>query len=203
MKARILLASVAASLLIAVGGLVAAEKAGKEKEFKATCPVSSKPAIESSYVEENGKKVYFCCKNCPKAYAKDPKKFANKTRKQLLETEQIVQVACPVSGQPIDEEAMVEYGDGKVGFCCEKCVAKFEKAGDDEKLKILFAELEKGFTLQTMCPVSNKPINPEASVEHDGKKVYFCCEGCPKAFEANPKKYMAKLPQFAKEKENK
>lgn len=198
MKTRYLFASLAASMLLAVGALIAAEKE-TEKEFKATCPVSGKPAIESSFVEENGKKVYFCCTNCPKAYAKDPKKFANKTRNQMLETAQIVQVACPISGQPIDEEAMVEVGDTKVGFCCEKCVAKYEQASADEKLALLFADLEKGFTLQTMCPVSNKPINPEVSVEHDGKKVYFCCEGCPKAYEADPEKYTAKLPQFQKE----
>lgn len=198
MKTRLLFAALAVGMLIAVGGLTAAEKDGGEKEFKATCPVAGKPAIETSFVEENGKKIYFCCKGCPKAYAKEPEKFANKAYLQLLETEQIVQVGCPVSGHAVDPETMVEVGNAKVGFCCEKCQAKFNEAGDDEKLALLFADFEKGFTLQNLCPVSGKPINPEASVEHDGKKVYFCCEGCPKAFEADPAKYTAKLPQFQK-----
>lgn len=200
MKTRMLFGALPVSMLLAVGVLVAAEKKA-EKEFAATCPVSGKPAIESSYVEENGKKIYFCCQNCPKGYAKAPEKFANKARMQMLETEQIVQVACPISGHPVDPEAVVEVGGMKVAMCCEKCVAKYEKASEEEKLAMLFAELESGFTMQIMCPVSNKPINPEAVVEHDGKKVYFCCEGCPKAFEADPAKYMAKLPQFKKEKE--
>jgi len=26
-------------------------------------------------------------------------------------------------------------------------------------------------------------------LEHDGRKVYFCCEGCKKLFEKKPKKY--------------
>jgi YHS domain-containing protein len=199
MKTRLLLGAFAVGLLVAVGGLTAAEKEAGEKEFKATCPVSGKPAIETSYVEnESGKKVYFCCKNCPKAYEKEPEKFANKAYLQMLETEQIVQVGCPVSGHPVDPETAVEIGNTTVAFCCEKCQGTFNEASDDDKVAMLFADFEKGFTLQNLCPVSNKPINPEASVEHDGKKVYFCCEGCPKAFEADPAKFTAKLPQFAK-----
>jgi YHS domain-containing protein len=26
-------------------------------------------------------------------------------------------------------------------------------------------------------------------LEHDGKRIYFCCEGCKKLFEKKPKKY--------------
>ena len=47
--------------------------------------------------------------------------------------------------------------------------------------------------------VSGKPINPTAFVEYEGKKVYLCCPGCPDAFKADPKKFLAKLPQFAKD----
>jgi YHS domain-containing protein len=35
-------------------------------------------------------------------------------------------------------------------------------------------------------------------VEYKGKKVYFCCADCKAKFEADPEKYIAKLPQFAK-----
>lgn len=206
MKARWIVSSLCVVMLVAVSGLIAAEDKdakGDKKEFKATCPVSGQPAIEDSSLDlaklKAGEgKVYFCCKNCPKAFEKDPAKFEMATRRQLAETGQIVQVACPISGQPLNKETAVEVGHAKVAFCCKNCLAKYEKASDDEKLKIVFANLDKGFTNQTMCPVSGKPINPEAMVEHDGKKVYFCCPGCPDAFKADPKKYMAKLPQFAK-----
>ena len=97
---------------------------------------------------------------------------------------------------------MVEVGETKAGFCCEKCLAKYEKASDEEKLAILFANLPKGYTRQTMCPVSGKPIaatNAKAVAEYEGKKVYFCCENCPKAFAADPAKFKDKLPQLADE----
>jgi len=49
---------------------------------------------------------------------------------------------------------------------------------------------------QTTCPVMGGAINKALFVEYQGKKVYFCCGGCPDAFKADPQKYIAKLPQF-------
>lgn len=50
---------------------------------------------------------------------------------------------------------------------------------------------------QKTCPVmENNPINPNMFVEYEGKKVYFCCPGCPEKFKADPEKYLSKLPQF-------
>lgn len=50
---------------------------------------------------------------------------------------------------------------------------------------------------QKTCPVmEGNPINKNIFVEYKGKKVYFCCKGCPEKFLADPNKYVAKLPQF-------
>jgi len=51
---------------------------------------------------------------------------------------------------------------------------------------------------QTMCPVMEMKIDKNVFVEYKGKKVYFCCADCKAKFEADPEKYIAKLPQFAK-----
>jgi YHS domain-containing protein len=52
-------------------------------------------------------------------------------------------------------------------------------------------------TEQKTCPVmEGNPINKNIFVEYKGKKVYFCCKGCPEKFLANPDEYVAKLPQF-------
>jgi YHS domain-containing protein len=51
---------------------------------------------------------------------------------------------------------------------------------------------------QTSCPIMGNPINKDIFVEYEGKKVYFCCEGCKAKFEENPEQYIAKLPQFKK-----
>ena len=52
---------------------------------------------------------------------------------------------------------------------------------------------------QTTCPVMDgNKIDKNVFVEYKGKKVYFCCAQCKAAFEKEPEKYLAKLPQFQK-----
>ena len=62
----------------------------------------------------------------------------------------------------------------------------------DEPIEAVAAALE-----QTTCPImEGNPINKALFVEYKGKKVYFCCPGCEDKFNAEPEKYVAKLPQF-------
>ena len=46
---------------------------------------------------------------------------------------------------------------------------------------------------QTTCPMMGNPINKKLFVDHKGKRVYFCCEGCPKAFRADADVQMKKM----------
>jgi len=48
---------------------------------------------------------------------------------------------------------------------------------------------------QTLCPIMGGAINTNLFVDALGKRVYFCCGGCPKAFKKNPAKYIAKLEE--------
>jgi len=50
--------------------------------------------------------------------------------------------------------------------------------------------------IQPLCPVMDGPIDPSVHTEYQGKRVYFCCQGCDKKFLANPELYLGKLPQF-------
>jgi len=48
---------------------------------------------------------------------------------------------------------------------------------------------------RTKCPVSGHEFVVTADsphAEYKGKTYYFCCNNCPKAFEANPEKYASK-----------
>ncbi len=61
----------------------------------------------------------------------------------------------------------------------------------DEPIEAVAAAIE-----QTTCPVMGSPINKAIFVEYKGQKVYFCCPPCKEKFNAEPEKYIAKLPQF-------
>jgi YHS domain-containing protein len=188
-----LVGCVAIGLLVAQALVVADESAEKDKLKEAKCPVSGKAINPEATVEYLGKKVYFCCNNCPKAFQADTEKFALKARHQLVVTGQACQVGCPISGQPTKKDTAIDVAGIKVAFCCPNCQGKVKNAQGDEQLKLVFGKFDKGFTVQTKCPVTDKPINPEAFVMHKGKKVFFCCKGCPQAFESDPAKFEAKL----------
>lgn len=188
------LASAVVGLSVALASMLGAA----EKKIDCKCPVSGAPAKEASAVAYKGANVYFCCNNCPKAFAANTEKFAAKANAQLLQTAQAVQVACPLSGKACNPEKTAEVAGVKVAFCCDGCKGKTEKAAAADALAMVFGAFDKGFTTQTKCPLSGKDIKADVVVEHEGKKVYFCCPGCPDGFKADPAKYTAKLPQFAK-----
>jgi hypothetical protein len=53
-------------------------------------------------------------------------------------------------------------------------------------------------TTNVMCPVMpDMEANPDIFTDYQGKRVYFCCLSCRAAFEKNPEKYLAFLPQFS------
>jgi YHS domain-containing protein len=46
---------------------------------------------------------------------------------------------------------------------------------------------------QKTCPVMGGKIDTNIHVDHDGRRVYFCCAGCIDTFKKDPKKYLAKI----------
>ena len=46
---------------------------------------------------------------------------------------------------------------------------------------------------QAHCPIMGGKISKQVHADHDGKRVYFCCPGCIKKFQADPDKYLRKM----------
>ena len=53
---------------------------------------------------------------------------------------------------------------------------------------------ERQKPINDMCPVADKPVDPAQTIEHDGRRIGFCCAKCKAAFSKEPEKYLAKLP---------
>jgi YHS domain-containing protein len=47
--------------------------------------------------------------------------------------------------------------------------------------------------INTMCPVSGKPVDAQKTVLYEGKLVAFCCDDCKAKFQQDPKPFLAKL----------
>lgn len=61
------------------GGKTAQSSGAKIESINTICPVSGDEVGELGkpvYVEYKGKKIGFCCRDCPKDFKKDPEKFA-------------------------------------------------------------------------------------------------------------------------------
>lgn len=101
-------------------------------------------------VDYKGGKVYFCCDNCPKAFAKDTAKFAAKANAQLVATKQATQEKCPLSGGATKADKTAKVAGLEVAFCCENCQGKVSKASADEAVELVFNDkaFEKGFKVK-------------------------------------------------------
>lgn len=102
---------------------------------------------------------------------------------------------CPISGEPINFSVSVETDGGPVFLCCTNCVAKYEANPTKytEKVAAQRKTLADRDKVQVTCPVSGESIDPKAFVEHDGKKVFLCCDRCAKKYRKNPGEYNAAL----------
>ena len=115
-------------------------KDGEKAEVKVVCPVSGKPINKQHSVDYKKGEVYFCCPNCPKAFAKNPKKFATKANLQLVQTEQYVQKACPISGRKLNPAQSLTIKGVEVGFCCPNCKGKVAGLEGEKQVAAVVAE---------------------------------------------------------------
>ena len=136
MKARLCLAVVATVALMGASTLRAADL---------KCPVSGKAVDATKTVEFNGGKVAFCCGNCPAEFKKNEAKYTAKANLQLVQSGQLVQAACPLTGKPCAADKSVEVAGVKVGLCCAGCLGKANKASGDDLVNLLFKDTSKGF----------------------------------------------------------
>jgi len=142
MKFRMLTAALVVMALVGYRSLQAEDKTpGADVK----CPVSGKAVKADKTVDFGGGKVYFCCENCPKAFAKDTDKFKAKANHQLAQTGQLTQKACPVSGHDTKAGNEVTIDGVKVGMCCEKCKAKIEAMSADDQMKAVFNDVSKSY----------------------------------------------------------
>jgi YHS domain-containing protein len=128
--------------------VVAAAPAGA-KPANSTCPLSGEPSDAQFVVAYEGKTVGFCCNNCKGKFEADPKAHAAKIKfdaapapapaapEKNPEEKKVaaapaagpapVNSKCPVSGQDIKPNFTSTLDNKTVGFCCDKCLAKFAR----------------------------------------------------------------------------
>lgn len=151
MNLRMTLAMIALVGLVATGFVNAEEKEGKKKKkdplADVKCPISGKAIDKDQIVAYKDAKVYMCCGNCVKSFAKDSKKHATKANHQLVMTKQFKQEKCALNGKgKINKEAKTKVAGVSVNFCCKNCLGKVTKMKEKEQIEALFSKnFDKAF----------------------------------------------------------
>ena len=113
------------------------------------CPVNPDKDVKAKYaVRWRGGKVYFCSESCASEFIDEKEELAAAANQQLVQTGQFHQKGCPFTGEPVAKNQSVEFSGMKVGFCCEACKEKVEKAKNDAlRTEMVFSDerFEKGF----------------------------------------------------------
>ena len=102
------------------------------------------------------------------------------------------QTICPVMGGKINKNIYTDIQGQRVYHCCAGCKEPMETEPD----KYFKKAAEEGVlfeSIQTNCLISGKPINKDVSIYHEGRTVYFCCDGCISMFEKEPQKYLSMM----------
>ncbi len=109
------------------------------------CVMNPKAAAKAEKsVDYKGGKVFFCCSNCPKGFAKKieakDELTAAKGNAQLVATKQATQTKCVFSGGPAKDGTEVTVAGAAIKFCCNNCQAKAKKMSGDEQLLALIGD---------------------------------------------------------------
>ena len=171
--------------------------AKKPMKPQTTCPILGGKIDKSLYVDYEGKRIYVCCPGCIAEVKKDPAKYIEKLEAEgiTLDKATIPQTTCPVMGGKINKNLFVEHGGKRIYACCPGCLPELKKdpAKYIKKLEDEGITLDRVIKPQTICPVMGGKIDKSLYVDHEGKRIYVCCEGCLAEVKKDPAKYIQKL----------
>jgi len=169
------------------------------------CPISGGEVSAESKLVVAGVEVGFCCDNCKgkvdaekDATAQAALVFGNEAfEKGFAKKASAVSVAGMkcffMVKKDLLEDKFVEFNGGKVFFCCDSCIKRFNKDPEKYAAKANQQLVQTGQYAQKGCPISGADVDPEQSVEINGVKVAFCCANCKGKAEAADEDARAEL----------
>lgn len=177
--------------------------------FLDVCPVSGEEINEKEgdFVTYNykGREIRLCCRGCVRKMSKDPEKYIKKIDEKMIkiQKEWYPLDTCLVSGEPLKGGDMGDpidylYGNRLVRFCCQNCIARFEKDPVAYMEKLDAAVIEKQTEKYPLdaCIVSGEALDGMGEPVNFivGNRLFrLCCQACVEKIEKQPVKYMALL----------
>ena len=155
---------------------------------QSTCPVSGSATSVGHESNVGGVEVASGCDKCQaqidglagtKAKAEmvfGAESFAKHFVKKEID---LSAVTCPLMQKtPVKAELAADYGDGKVYFCCPKCVKAFEDEPVKHATAANYQLAQTRQYQQTKCPIDGGKIDTSKTAKVGGVDVAFCCDTC-------------------------
>lgn len=159
-----------------------------------TCPIMGKKVSMPLFVDTELGRFYVCCKPCYKKILRDVP-AAHKTAYPTVETH--ANTTCPVSGEPIGEDAVeVTLQGHRFKVCCSGCVAA---ARTHSQVTLVKVTDEKAVDVgNTTCPVSGKPTSANAFAKIGDHIVHLAAPALADEVAKNPAAVLDKARELAK-----
>ena len=209
-KSLLLVAGALAALPLAAAFARPDDKPALPAEVACAVNSGAKVNVETAtksgkYIDHEYTRYYFCCGNCPKAFEKDPEKFTKNTGVSLQKIALPEELACAVMSdhkvklaEATEKKLFADHNGRRYYFCCAGCEPTFKadpaKFSKSASISLGQVPLPKEMT----CAVNTSAkVNPAQAIEkkqyadHNGKRYFFCCGGCPEAFKKDPAKFAA------------
>jgi YHS domain-containing protein len=95
------------------------------------------------------------------------------------ETPNLEGIKCIVRTQAdAKAETAVDFGGGKVYFCCKNCAAKFQEDSEPFTAAANHQLVATGQFKQVACPVTGKEVAEGITADIGGVEVGLCCRNC-------------------------
>jgi YHS domain-containing protein len=131
--------------------------------------MTGNPIDKQFYADHNGKRIYFCSKACVDAFNKEPEKYMKAMEEKGIKLEDAPKM--PAGGTTPPEGGTTPPEGGAMP-----------------------PEGTPAVKMQTHCPIlTDNLINKDIFVDHNGKRIYFCCIACPATFNEDPEKYIKQM----------
>lgn len=158
-----------------------------------TCPIMGKKVSMPLFVDTEAGRFYVCCKPCFKKILANVE-AAYKTAYPT--TRAIANQVCPVSGEPIGDDAATVVLQGySFRVCCAGCVGPARTHAQVTLTKLLRQDVvDVG---NATCPVRGGPVAKNAFALVGNSLVHLSSPGLVEAVEKEPAKVLQKARELA------
>lgn len=171
-----------------------ANKITKLSEFKTEASMAKDHVVVCTQGEDDEKSVEYAI-NCNPRYLSfvSSRKKANSVflylKRSGVEHKDLVKIKTP-AGIDINAKTPEEVAISILAEIIKEKRSEDTTSKNQHALEKAFEEKQDELYINPVCKIPIQKSTAKHVIEHNGEKVYFCCDGCKVSFEKEPEAYL-------------